>query len=131
MIYLDANFFIFANFDPGPKGEEARKLQRAIVNGKQAVTSVLALDEVMWVLIRNKKQGQMRAVIEEIYAMPNLVVKEVPALTALTTLDMMERYGLKPRDAFHAAIMKAFGLREIATDDPDFDKIEWARRTKF
>lgn len=131
MIYLDANFFIFANFDLGPKGEGARKIQRAILEGKQAVTTVLALDEVMWALIRNKKQGEMRGVIEEIYATPNLVVKEVPALAALTALDIMERYGLKPRDAFHAAAMKAFEVREIVTDDPDFDKIEWIRRMKF
>jgi hypothetical protein len=131
MIYLDANFFVFANFDTGPRGEWARKVQRAIVAGRQALTSVLALDEVMWVLIRNKRHEQMRAVIEEIYAMPNLVVKEVPALAALTALDIMEHYGLKPRDAFHVAVMKSFGLREIVTDDPDFDKVEWIRRVKF
>ena len=130
-MYLDANFFIFANFDNGQKGNGARKIHAQIVAGKPAVTSVLTIDELMWVMIKNGKKELIRQVIEEIYSIPALMVKEVPALTALTAIDFMEKYGLKPRDAFHAAIMKSLGLTEIVTDDSDFDRIEWIKRIRF
>lgn len=131
MIYLDANLFIYARFDYLQKGERARKVLREIIEKGEAMTSVLALDEVMWVVLKNKKQGELRSVIEEIYSIPNLDVKEVPAHTAIRALDFMEKYKLKPRDAFHVAVMKHFGVSTIATDDPDFDKIEWMKRVRI
>src|SRR3989338_9639374 len=124
MIYLDANLFVFANFDPSEKGLKARKLQREIVSGMNAITSVLTLDEVMRTMIKNKKQVEIRSMVEEIYATPNLSVKDVPSHTALHALDLMEKYALKPRDAFHAAIMRSLGIEKIVSDDPHFDRIK-------
>ncbi|MBI4919654.1 type II toxin-antitoxin system VapC family toxin, partial [archaeon] len=69
MIYLDANFFVFALLDNTGKGVNARNIQKQIFSGKeQAVTSVLTLDEVMWVLLKNKKQHLLRKTIEDIYS---------------------------------------------------------------
>ncbi|MBI2144416.1 hypothetical protein HYU17_04685 [Candidatus Woesearchaeota archaeon] len=48
MIYLDANFFVFCFFDQSEKGKNSRSLLQQIVDGKEAATSALALDEVMW-----------------------------------------------------------------------------------
>lgn len=131
MIYLDANFFIFANFDIGEKGQNARKLQESIIKGKAALTSSLTLDEVMWVILKNKRESQLRETIQEIYATPNLEICEVGKTTPLIALDFIESYKLKPRDAMHAAIMKSFGIDEIASDDTDFDRIKGMRRIKF
>ncbi|MBI4438542.1 type II toxin-antitoxin system VapC family toxin [Candidatus Woesearchaeota archaeon] len=131
MIYLDANFFIFFNFDNGKKGENARKLLREIVQGRYAVTSSLALDEVMWVIIKNNRSKELRDVIEGVYAVPNLSVKETGVEVPLIAVDIIERYGLKPRDAFHASVMKVIGTNSIASDDADFDKVNWIRRISF
>ena len=131
MLYLDANFFILSNFDTTTKGENARKLLQGVVEGKEAVTSVLALDEVMWVILRNRKETELRTVIEEIYSVKNLAVKEVPPSAPLTALDFIERYNLKPRDAFHAAVMKHFGITKIVSDDADFDRIRGIGRIKL
>jgi predicted nucleic acid-binding protein len=131
MIYLDANLFVYARFDHLQKGERARKLLRKIVEKGEAITSVLALDEVMWVVLKNRKQDELRSIIEEIYSIPNLDVKDVPSHIALRALEFMENYKLKPRDAFHVAIMKHFGANTIATDDPDFDKVKEVRRIKL
>lgn len=54
-MYLDANFFVMLHFDYKQKGERAREILNQITKGKPAITSVLALDEVMWVIIKNKK----------------------------------------------------------------------------
>lgn len=131
MLYLDANFFIFANFDTTPKGEKARKILHGIAEGQEAVTSVLALDEVMWDIIRNKKETELRDVIEEIYSIKNMTVKEVSSSVPLAALDFMEIYKLKPRDAFHAAVMKQFGITNIVSDDTDFDAIRGIKRIRL
>ena len=129
MIYLDANFFIFGTLDKTKKGENARNIFEEIINGRKAVTSVLVLDEVIWVLIRNKKKELVKDVIEEIYLTPNLTVCGVMENIPLNALTYLE--SLKPRDAFHLAVMKELGINQIVTDDSDFDKIKWVKRIKF
>ncbi|MEK6921303.1 MAG: type II toxin-antitoxin system VapC family toxin [Nanoarchaeota archaeon] len=132
MLYMDANFFIFAVLDTTEKGEKARKILREIVAGKrQAITSVLTLDEILWVLRRNKKEEIRRKVIEDIYAIPNLEVKAVSALIPLRALEYIEKYNLKPRDAFHCACMEEFQINIIVSDDADFDKVKNITRLKI
>ncbi len=131
MRYLDASFFILYNFDQTPKGQRARKIQADIVAGEEAITSSLALDEVMWVLIKSRKAEFLRETIEDIYALSNLDVREVGGSIPLDALDVIESYRLRPRDAFHVAVMKDLGLSEIVSDDSDFDRVEWIRRVKL
>ncbi len=130
-MYLDANFFIFSNFDQTSRGENARKLQETIITGAKALTCSLTLDEVMWVMIKNKKKEALRETIEDIYAMPNLAIKEVSASIPLDALSLMDLFRLKPRDAFHAAVMKSNGITEIASDDPDFDRVKGIKRIRL
>ncbi len=129
MMYLDANFFIFALLDNTRKGEKAREIQQKLIEGKEnAVTSALALDEVMWVLRKNKKQHLLRKIIEDIYAHPRLVVREVHEEVPLRALQYIEEFNLKPRDAFHAAVMEGFLITAIVSDDVDFDRIKKIKR---
>ncbi|MEM4251017.1 MAG: type II toxin-antitoxin system VapC family toxin [Candidatus Bathyarchaeia archaeon] len=129
MIYLDANFFVYALLDTTTRGRTASRIQESIVEGKVgSVTSALALDELMWVLVKNKQQELVERAIEDIYATPNLKVSEAGPGIPILALDFLDEYGPKPRDAFHAAIMRNSGLREIVSDDPDFDKIKWVKR---
>jgi len=131
MLYLDANFFIFALLDTTEKGRRAREIHRSIANGRGAVTSPLAIDEVMWVLIRAGKKHLLRTAVEDVYTTQNLDVVAIPPTTPLTALNLIEQYDLKPRDALHAAIMKENKLTQIVTDDKDFDRVEWIKRTQF
>lgn len=130
-MYLDANFFILANFSEDKRGRTARTILQEIIKGKKAVTSSLALDEVMWVLVKQRQKEQVRSVIEEIYTIKNLEVKEVASTIPLRALDFIEIEGLKPRDAFHAAIMDNLGVTEIVSDDADFDKVSNVTRIKL
>ncbi len=127
MIYLDANFFVLMN-SASVKGENARRILNEIIQGKRAVTSSLALDEVMWVFMKNKLRHELRRVIEEVYSVRNLEVKEVSSLIPLRALDFIEQHNLKPRDAFHLSLMEQLGIREIVTDDSDFDNIQGITR---
>jgi len=132
MLYLDANFFIFALLDNTERGTAARRIQKTIVEGKErAITSSLAIDEIMWVLLRNRKQNLLRVAVEGIYLMPNLDVVSVSSTAPLMALDFLEKYNLKPRDALHIAVMRENKVERIVSDDKDFDKIEWIKRIEF
>jgi len=133
LIYLDSNFFLFSLFDQTIKGENARKLAQKIIDGggEKAITSALTFDEVMWIVLKNKRKEALRSTIESIYGMPNLSVKGVSESMPLEALALMEQFNLKPRDAFHAAVMKREGITEIASDDPDFDRVKWLKRIKL
>ncbi len=129
-MYLDANLFAFA-YLIDQEGEKARDILDQIVHGRKAITSSLALDEVMWVLMKNKKKDNLRRVIEGIYATPNIEIKEVGALIPLHAVTIMEHYHLKPRDAIHVAIMEQNNVKEIVSDDADFDKVPWVKRIRI
>lgn len=106
-------------------------VQEKIIRGTKAITRALTLDEVMWVLIKNRRSESIRDKVEDIYAMPNLTVKEVPASAPLDVLNLTNNFQLKPRDAFHASVMKANGVTEIVSDDPDFDRVKGIKRIKL
>ena len=95
------------------------------------MTCALTLDEIMWVMIKNKKEKALRETIEDIYAVPNLSIKEVPSSTPLDALTLMEQFDLKPRDAFHVAVMKSNGITEVVSDDPDFDRVKGIKRIRL
>lgn len=130
-MYLDANFLFFAAVGESLQAERARALIQTFVEGRRALTSVLALDETIWVLRKNGYGSLIRQVIEEIYAMKSIEVKEVPVHIPLRALDFIEKHNLKPRDAFHVAIMEHFNEHEIVSDDKDFDKIPGIKRIKI
>lgn len=129
MMYLDANFFMFASFDEGVLGDRARKVMVDIHKGKRACTSPLSIDEFMWIVIKNKKKEELRNLVEGIYRLKNLEVRPVSPLVPLRAMTIMEGFGLKPRDAFHVAVMQEFGIEEIISDDSDFDRVPMIRRT--
>ena len=130
-MYLDANFFVIATIAEDEKGVRARAIANEIIKGKLAITSSLTIDEVMWVLLKKQFKHDIRPIVEEIYGMKNLEIKEVPAGIPLRALDFMEKHDLKPRDAFHLAIMEHFGVKEIVSDDADFDDIPGIKRIKI
>jgi len=131
MIYLDANFFAFGILNLEEKGEKARKIHSDIIKGKKAVTSPLTLDEFMWVLIKNNRKELIRKAVLDVYSTPNLEIREVSSSVPIAAIEFIEKYGLKPRDAFHLAIMKELKINEIVTDDPHFDKISGIKRIKL
>lgn len=130
-MYLDANIITFAGFDRGLMGDRARALLKEIMKGKIAATSSLALNECMWAAIKQKKGSELRAVIDGIYAIRNLDIKPVSSFVPRRAMSIMEETGLKPRDAFHVAVMEEFGIKEIVSNDADFDKVTWIKRIEI
>jgi len=122
--YLDANVFIFARVDTGNKGVAARKLLEKIENGQlSAATCVLTADEVIWAVRRELKSYE-KAIewCERILVLP-IKVLAVNYADINQALNYMKS-GKKPRDSIHAAVAINNGIKEIISDDPDFENIK-------
>ncbi len=128
--YVDANVFFLATFGSGEKSGKAEKLLRNIEDGRTTgITCSLALDELMWAVLKQKKGYRLAEAVGYVYALPNMHVVDTPAHAPLEALKLMEEYGLRPRDAIHAAVMKHHGLTTIYSDDADFDRVKGIKRT--
>ena len=128
-MYLDANFFIIAAFDSTHKGNNARQILSEIKTGKKyALTSILALDEVMYVLIKMKLKDRIRSNVEDIYRTPNVKIVGGSPLIPIRAMEYIEQYSLKPRDAFHVSFMEEEFIDVIVSDDADFDKVKGIKR---
>ncbi len=128
MIFIDTNVLANAYLDQGEKGEAARGFLDKIARGRPASISALVFDELIWVLMKNGKAHLVRRSIESLYELPNLEILEVSPSAPMTALVFMEKYGLHPRDAFHAASMNENGISTIVSDDAHFDKVKEFKR---
>lgn len=123
-MYLDANVFVFARVDLGPKGERARQIIKKISKGQLlAVTSTLAVDELIWA-VRRELKSYSKAIewAEQVMVLP-LKFNSVTYADMNRALNFIKS-GLKPRDSIHAAVALNSGIKEILSDDPDFSQIE-------
>lgn len=131
--YLDSNVFIYPALFRGKKSTKCRKLLEKIVRGEDTgITSALAIDEVVWSIM--KRKGRQKALLEarRIFELPNLRVLGVTAEDAYVSLRFMEKYpGLNPRDAIHLTVALNAGVYTIYSDDRHFDTIEEVNRKKL
>ena len=45
----------------------------------------------------------------------------------VVVLESMKRYRLMSNDAIHVATMEKRGISDIATNDPDFERVGWLK----
>jgi len=129
MIYLDSNAFIWANLYNDKKAEKVRKLMERIITGNEfSATSTLTFDEVFWIV---KKERNFDIAMESIKAfleMRNLIFLEVNDTVIWRAYNLMDEYGLDPRDAIHVACALVNGIHTIVSEDDDLDKVKEIKR---
>ncbi len=130
--YLDANFLIFLH-DPGtpfyPKAETI--LKKLITEGFNLYASSLVFDEFLMGSLRlsGKSAAEMKENLKlglkTIFKMPNFNLVSPPQdfQRHLQVVDLMTRFSLKPRDAYHLFIMQKNKIKFLATFDNDFDSV--------
>lgn len=131
MIYVDANVFVHAILNPQERqpGKSAGIVMKQISTGDmRAMTSFLTWDELLWAL---KKYLNYKVAAEEcrkFLRFPNLIFSPVDEVIINLAQDIVERYSLKPRDSIHAATAMSHGIKQIISDDTDFDTIKEIKR---
>lgn len=132
MVYLDANLFVYAiTHDPSehPKARAATAILARMVTGElRAVTSFLTWDEVVWVVWRLTGLENAIRAGRALLTLRNLNFIKVDLQIILKSQELVAKYGLKPRDAIHAATALVEGEREIVSDDKELDVVREIRR---
>lgn len=129
MLYVDANVFLNAALYDDEEAHLAKKFLLETAKGRHAAcTSILTWDEVVWVI--RKTIGHDKAVEEgeRFLQLPNVKLLPVEQMTISSAQNLIGQYGLKPRDAIHAATALMNGVSEIISDDPDFDVLKGMKR---
>ena len=119
--YLDANIFIQGIL------REDKKFKDVILKiaSKEfvGVTSVLSWDELVFNVSKflGKDVGNREG--NKFFSLPNIEFIDAKKEIILKAQKLVEKYSIKPRDAIHCATALFLGVKEIVTEDSDFDKV--------
>ena len=123
--FLDSNVFVFSFLDKGKIGDQAGRIIRHVEEGASSFTSILVIDEVIWILRKALKDYEK--VIElctQLLRMSNLEILPITLKELTMALGFMHKYGAKPHDALHIACMVSNNIPVMITEDPDFRNIK-------
>ena len=122
MVYLDANVFVFAALEDGELGDAARRILANLLK-IGAKTCCLTLDELAWAVLRRSDVRTAAEACRGALGLRGLDIVPVEYGDMWEMAGEMEKWGLRPRDGLHLAIMKRLGEKSIVTEDPHFDKV--------
>ncbi|MBI2583368.1 MAG: type II toxin-antitoxin system VapC family toxin [Candidatus Aenigmarchaeota archaeon] len=129
MIYLDANIFAYSFLSEDEKAHLCRKILAKVADKEiAAFTSALTWDEITWAARKNLGLEDAKEEGRKFAEFPFLNILDANSIIIGIAQQLVERYGIKPRDAIHAATAIANGIRELVSDDPDFDAIKEIKR---
>jgi predicted nucleic acid-binding protein len=132
MPYLDSNVFLYAilySAESQPKAKEAKEILHKIENGLlPAVTSALTWDEVVWIVTKTIGRNDGIAQGQKLLGFPNLEFVNVDESILAEAQRLMNIYGLTPRDSIHVASALSRRIRDIISDDEDFDQVRELKR---
>ncbi len=132
MFYIDANLFIYASLDRDELGDQSREIIGLLNNGKiNGITSSLTLDEIIWVVWKEKGKELGIKVGKEIFEISNLDIVGISEKIIFNAIELMEKYDLKPRDAIHLSAAIEHSVFTIISEDKDFDKVKEIERLDF
>lgn len=129
IFYIDANVFIFAYSNDEEIGNNCRKIIDLIINNKiAAFTSVLTFDEFFYQI--KKLKGKENALIAAslLLNLNNLKFIGVDFNILNSSLSLLKENNLDPRDSIHLACALSRDIKNIISNDKDFDKIKEIKR---
>ena len=149
-VFIDANIFLYKILEHWKYVQPCTKFLKDINYGKYSgVTSIVVCNEVFHrVMIAElfekcnidakfaikylkdnpeviKKLSAARVAIEDIAQIENLTIIGVERDALDLALEFSQKYGLLATDAIHAATMKIVGLNILASNDRDFERVDW------
>src|SRR5215471_3825913 len=146
-IYIDTNvWYMYLRADSAHQHILTTFLERVVRGAIEAFVSILALDELFYrLLLARVKDATDRnplevlrtdlagaiathsdlidAALRKLMSLPHVHLVSAETADFSGMLNSIRVYGLLPRDALHVTIMQRLGLRAIASDDTDFDRV--------
>ena len=126
MIYIDSNVFIQGIIRNDNNSKEI--ILRIAKKEFMGVTSVLSWDEIVFIV--GKFLGKDLGISEgkKFFTLPNIEFVDAKKEIILKAQKLVEKYKIKPRDAIHSATAINLNIKEIISEDSDFDKISELKR---
>lgn len=115
--FVDTNVFIYSATKHPQFGENAKRILERIEQGEEAVTSILVLCEVSWVLEAMGRQSDIKTTLEKILSYKTLKVVGFDADDLLVGANNMLLYGVDFNDGLNIATMTKIGIFEIYSND--------------
>jgi len=135
MKYIDANVFIYPIiYDENIiiEAHVSKSILSKIVKGEiRACTSYLTWDEIVYVVSKVSGRDDGKRAGSTFLFFPNLKILDVDEEVVRCAQELVEKYDLKPRDAIHAASAIHNGIKEIITNDNDFDVVGELKRVQL
>lgn len=149
-IYIDSNIFIYVVLENPKYISSCKTFLEKVERGEiKAAISPLVVDEVCFKIIIEKLKSKLgidtnSKIIQKLKEKPELINKTKPELitflfiienykglevvsvdphTGTKTFSNILNYNLFPRDALHLSVMDFHGIKNIATADPDFERV--------
>lgn len=132
MSFVDSNVFVYHLAADPVHGRPARRLLERVENGERAVTSTLVITQVCSYLKWKKKQDAIPLFLSLLKRLTSLEKVETNMLDFEEARFIQQQLNLPWSmwdDIVIAAQMRRLNVKEIYSNDADFDKIPWIKRT--
>jgi predicted nucleic acid-binding protein len=153
-MFIDANIFTYLLTGHPVYGRSCQELLEKVEHGDiTGFISPLVIDEVSYILMvqtarelkgstetKSMKRvmsgiwqeclgpvGKFYEYLDHLISAGNLKVLSLDYSISRIALECAREYRLLPRDALHTACCKAYGIKDIATNDGDFQRIGFLR----
>ncbi|MEM2414888.1 MAG: type II toxin-antitoxin system VapC family toxin [Thermoproteota archaeon] len=131
MPFVDSNVFVYHLAADPVYGKTARKIIEKIENGEESYTSTLVIAQVCSYLKWKKRQDVIPIFLTFLKGLASLQKIETSMLDFEEARSLQKQQNL-PWSAWDdiviAAQMKRINVKEIYSNDKDFDKIPWVKR---
>lgn len=131
MPFVDSNVFVYHLTADPVYGKTARKIIEKIENGEESYTSTLVIAQVCSYLKWKKRQDVIPIFLTFLKGLTSLQKIETSMLDFEEARSLQKQQNL-PWSAWDdiviAAQMKRINVKEIYSNDKDFDKIPWVKR---
>ena len=123
--FVDTNIFIYALTAHPLFGKTAKNILERIENGEPAVTSILVLCEVAWVLEAMGRQGDIKSTLEKLTSFKTLKVISFNSDDLLVGANNMSTEKVDFNDGVNLALMMRLGITEVySNDQKHFGKVD-------
>lgn len=127
--FVDTNIFLYAIQAHPRFGSPSGEILGRIDKGERAVTSLINLAEICWWLERHGKKDRIEDELRLITSILNLEVVPLTLEDFLSASRFIKEHGMDFNDCLMLAVMRRLNIKGIYSNDPDFDKVGWLRRS--
>ena len=129
MRFVDSNVFIYV-LVKSPKDDYmiAKRILQRIEDGEETITNTAVIQEIIDWLEYNNRRREVEKLLTAINSYITMKKAEISWSDMIAAIDEMNKYDLDFVDALTLQTMKRNNIKEIYTNDRDFDRVTWIRR---